>query len=149
MKVNNNLNILSNRRQEQIEENSGLSVNDFLQIMAAELKNQNPLGDGEGGSKTDYISQLAQFTTLEHLGNIGDNLEALSYIGQQGYAFNLIGKEVTIKEDGETITGIVDRARIVDGFGKIEVDGKEYSLNLLVEVANKPEEVKEPEKPEE
>lgn len=144
MKVNNNLNLLRNETKTQPQENSnsGLSVNDFLQIMAAELQNQNPMGSdgGSGGSKTDYITQLAQFTTLEHLGNIGENLEGLSYIGQQGYAFNLIGKEVTIKEDGETIVGIVDRARIVDGFGRIEVNGEEYSLNLLVEVANKPEE---------
>ena len=51
-----------------------LSLDDFLQIMAAEISNQNPMGSDGGGSKTDYISQMAQFTTLDQLAQITENI---------------------------------------------------------------------------
>ncbi|HPP31381.1 MAG TPA: flagellar hook capping FlgD N-terminal domain-containing protein, partial [Soehngenia sp.] len=48
--------------------NKSLSIDDFLKIMAAEIKNQNVSGgESEGGSKTDYLTQMAQFSMLEQL----------------------------------------------------------------------------------
>lgn len=135
MKVNNSFNVSQNQNDMATNKNS-LSVDDFLQIMAAEIRNQNPMGsDGGGGSKTDYITQLAQFTTLEYLGEIGENLNTLNYMGQQQYAFGLIGKEVTLADGDETITGIVEKAKIVKGFAVIQVNGEDYYLGSVIEVA--------------
>ena len=47
----------------------------FLQLLVAQLKQQNPLDPKDG---TEFISQLAQFTSLEELINIRTAMETLS-----------------------------------------------------------------------
>ena len=116
---------------------SSLSVEDFLQIMAAEIKNQSPMGsEGGGSSKTDYISQLAQFTTLEQITSISESMSLLTMMNQQQYSFSLIGKEVTLASEDGNITGIVDRVKFENGFALIQVNNKNYNLGSVLEVAN-------------
>lgn len=113
-----------------------LSMEDFLQIMAAEIKNQSPMGsEGGGGSKTDYISQLAQFTTLEQMSSISESLDLLTFMSQQQYSFSLIGKEVTILDEGEKKTGTVDSVKFDNGFALIKVNSQYYYLGSIIEVS--------------
>lgn len=46
----------------------------FLQLLVAQLKGQNPLDPKDG---TEFVSQLAQFSSLEELINIRTTLEAI------------------------------------------------------------------------
>ncbi|MFZ7131490.1 MAG: flagellar hook assembly protein FlgD [Eubacteriales bacterium] len=116
---------------------SSLSVDDFLQIMAAELKNQNPMGsEGGSGSNTDYISQLAQFTMLEQMTDISDGLDLISFMSQQQYSFSLIGKEVTVQDGEETVDGTVDKVKFENGYAIIVVNDQEYYLGSIIEVRN-------------
>lgn len=144
MKVNNNSAIGQSNQGAGIKKN--LNIEDFLQIMAAEIKNQNPMSSDGGGSKTDYISQLAQFTTLDQLTSITDSLSYLNIMSQQQYAFTLIGKEVKINtgevgEDGKAITidGTVDKVKFNNGIITIEVNGENYYLGSIIEVGNQGE----------
>ncbi len=107
----------------------------FLKIMAAEISNQSFMG-GDSGSKTDYISQLAQFTTLEQMGLITDNLNTLNYMGHQQYAFSLIGKQVTLADGEGNITGIVEKVKLQNGLAIIQVNDKDYYLGSVIEVSN-------------
>lgn len=50
----------------------------FLTLLVAQIKNQNPLNPTDG---TEFLSQLAQFSELEQLISIRQELEA---IGQAG-----------------------------------------------------------------
>lgn len=113
-----------------------LSMEDFLQIMAAEIKNQSPMGsEGGGGSKTDYISQLAQFTTLEQMSSITESLDLLTFMNQQQYSFSLIGKEVTLLDEGQKMTGTVDSVKFDNGFALIGVNSQYYYLGSIIEVS--------------
>src|SRR5256886_3522700 len=47
----------------------------FLQLLVAQLKEQNPLDPKDG---TEFISQLAQFSSLEELINIRTTLDTMS-----------------------------------------------------------------------
>ena len=47
----------------------------FLKLLVAQLKGQNPLDPKDG---TEFITQLAQFTSLEELINIRTSLENIS-----------------------------------------------------------------------
>ena len=47
----------------------------FLQLLVAQLKGQNPLDPKDG---TEFVSQLAQFSSLEELINIRTTLDAMS-----------------------------------------------------------------------
>src|SRR5437763_9800341 len=49
--------------------------NQFLQLLVAQLKGQNPLDPKDG---TEFVSQLAQFSSLEQLINIRTDLDGMS-----------------------------------------------------------------------
>ena len=84
----------------------------FLTLLLAQLKYQDPLNPMEG---TEFSAQLAQFSSLEQLVNMNDKLESLEAV-QQGsnrlQALNLIGTEVEASgnilslKDGEMAKGI-------------------------------------------
>jgi flagellar basal-body rod modification protein FlgD len=48
---------------------------DFLKLLVAQIKNQNPLNPADG---VEFLSQLAQFSQLEQLINIRTQLESLA-----------------------------------------------------------------------
>ena len=118
-----------------------LSVNDFLRIMAAEMSNQTPFGDsgGGGGSKTDYITQMAQFTMLEQMGEMAESINVLALMNQQQYTIGLIGKEVTVTDGDEELVGIVEKVRFQDGYAVAIVNGKEYNLGSIISISDKEE----------
>lgn len=48
---------------------------DFLKLLVAQIRNQNPLSPADG---VEFLTQLAQFTSLEQLISIRTALEALA-----------------------------------------------------------------------
>jgi flagellar basal-body rod modification protein FlgD len=86
-----------------------LGKDDFLKMMIAQLKNQDPLNPMDG---TAFTAQLAQFSSLEQLQNI--NTQLTSFTNQQQalgntQAVSLIGKQVlakgnTVSVDGNPVT---------------------------------------------
>lgn len=88
------------------ESKSSLDKDAFLQLMIAQLKNQDPLEPMDG---TDYSAQLAQFSSLEQLKNINDSLNNsidANYLLTQSVnntmTATLIGKNAKIA--GDTIS---------------------------------------------
>ncbi len=78
-----------------------LGKDEFLKMLIAQLKNQDPLNPLDG---TAFTAQLAQFSSLEQLQNI--NTQLSSFTKQQQalgntQAVNLIGREVLAK--GSTV----------------------------------------------
>jgi flagellar basal-body rod modification protein FlgD len=71
-----------------------LGKDDFMKLLLAQLKNQDPLKPLDG---TDFAAQLAQFSSLEQLSNMNAELKNLS-LNQAStnytQAINMIGKEV-------------------------------------------------------
>lgn len=84
-----------------------LGQNEFLQLLVAQLQNQDPLNPMED---TEFVAQLAQFSSLEHLGNIATGIENLQtqgarqeMIGAAGYIgmeVRASGDAISKKEDG-------------------------------------------------
>ncbi len=73
---------------------SALGKDDFLNLLVAQLKNQDPL---EPMESTEFTAQLAQFTSLEQLGNINDNLEYMKFYQaslSRSQAVNFVGKTI-------------------------------------------------------
>src|ERR1041384_2911708 len=52
------------------------SKSQFLKLLVAQLKGQNPLDPKDG---TEFVSQLAQFSSLEELINIRTSLENIKH----------------------------------------------------------------------
>lgn len=80
-----------------------IGKDDFMKLLLAQLKNQDPLNPMDG---TDFAAQLAQFSSLEQLSNLNTELKTQG-VNQMtlGYAqsANMIGKEVAV-QNGNTVT---------------------------------------------
>lgn len=133
MEVTNN-SAVSQTYSNSTKNSSSLSVDDFLQIMAAEIQNQNPMGgeSGGGGSKTDYLSQLAQFTMLEQMNTMTDGINQMNMLSQ----VSLIGKEVTIYNGEKNIQGVVEKVKFFNSTVILQVNNEDYPINLLMEVSD-------------
>lgn len=111
------------------EKDNSVSVDDFLQLMIAQLRNQdftNPVDD------TQYVTQLAQFATMK-------SMEELASYSKANYVMSLAGKNVTaakfnVNGDVDKETGIVERISLLDEEYKIYVGGKAFSLDQIMEI---------------
>ena len=108
------------------KKNSGLDKEAFLQLLIAQMQYQDPL---EPMDNTEYISQLATFSTLEEMQNMRATTE-------YGYANNLVGKYVIINTDTGTVHGKVDYVMHEKGNIFLAVNDGLYSLEDLDTVAD-------------
>lgn len=111
------------------DRNDVVTMDSFYKLLVAEMSNQDPL---EPTSNTEFISQLASFTSLQAQ---QDNFA----MQKQNYANSLVGQTVTVqgntKED--LITGAVESVSYGDDI-MIKVDGKSYKLTAIKQVYGKP-----------
>lgn len=54
--------------------NAVASKENFLQLLVAQIKNQNPLNPADG---TQFLSQLSQFTEMEQMLGMRQDLQAI------------------------------------------------------------------------
>ncbi len=72
---------------------------DFLMLLVAQLKNQDPLNPSD---PTEFTAQLAQFSQLEQLTNVNESLEGLTtmtFAMERMSALGLIGQEVVVQSE--------------------------------------------------
>ena len=107
------------------EKSSTLDKQAFLQLLVAQMKYQDPL---EPTDNTEYISQLATFSSLEQMQNMSATLEL-----QRGSS--LVGKEVYLETtntstgDTNSVTGVVDYVTFENNKCFVSIDGTLYSLD--------------------
>jgi flagellar basal-body rod modification protein FlgD len=102
-----------------------LTQEDFLSLVAAEMSNQDPLNPT---SNTEYIAQMAQFSTLEQSKSMQQEMAALQ-------ANSLLGRNVTVKDENDNYSqGVVGSVLNNNGTPEIEVDGSYYGLDALVSI---------------
>jgi len=76
-----------------------LGKNDFLNLLVAQLENQDPLNPSK---PTEFTAQLAQYSSLEQLQNINSSMEALDSVKgefERMSALSLIGKNVVAESN--------------------------------------------------
>ncbi len=74
-----------------------LGKDDFLNLLVTQLQHQDPLNPAES---TEFTAQLAQFSSLEQLNNINDNLKNMELFQTSvanSQAVSYIGKEITAR----------------------------------------------------
>lgn len=95
---------------------TSLGKDAFLQLLVAQMQYQDPL---EPTSDTEWISQLAQFSSLEEMQNMS---AAIS----NSQAFSMVGKTVSINTGTGTKEGVVDYVTMSGNKTYVSVDGNKY-----------------------
>lgn len=108
---------LSNYRYEPKTQASGsneLGKNEFMKLMIAQMENQNPLEPQDNG---EFISQLAEFSSLEEMQKISGSVNNFSTQFQSSQALQasaMVGRTVLVPASSSplsnagTISGVVD-----------------------------------------
>jgi flagellar basal-body rod modification protein FlgD len=108
---------------------NALGKDAFLRILVTQMKNQNPL---EPLKDTEFIGQMAQFSSLEQLTNLNQTMT--QFVGGSGSQSlgdhaDLIGKKIFWEQDAngvpESGEGIVKAVSIKNGemIVELETDG--------------------------
>jgi flagellar basal-body rod modification protein FlgD len=111
---------------------AALGKDDFLKLLVAQLQHQDPM---QPTDNAEYMGQLAQFSTLEQITNVGKEMERLRTTSQVDQAVAMIGKNVGyLLEDGTTATGVVDAVAIDDGEIHLKVGENQISPSDVISV---------------
>lgn len=111
---------------------SGLDKSSFLKLLVTQMQYQDPL---EPASSTEYMAQLAQFTSLEEMENLNkafNRSDAQSLVGSY-----VIMKQENVGSDEETyISGLVDYVTMVNGKPFLSINDKFYDYDTLDSVVD-------------
>ncbi|MGO5053706.1 flagellar hook assembly protein FlgD [Lachnospiraceae bacterium LCP25S3_G4] len=114
---------------------NSLDMNDFLQLLAAQLRYQdmnNPMDNAE------MMSQLTQMATVNAMNSMTEMLTSVAEVSTITYAASMIGKELTVVESvdasGEmkTVTGLATGAGFYNGLPCVFIEGKAYALSQIM-----------------
>lgn len=114
-----------------------LGKNDFLNLLAAQLRQQNPLDPVDNAQ---FMAQTAQFNTLEQLQKMNETLEAAMGMNALSQASTLIGRQViALNTDNTRIEGIVKEVTLQDGKPMLLVGDTAVPLDNVVVVGAAPD----------
>ncbi len=115
--------------------NNEIGKDEFLQLLVAQLKYQDPL---EPQSSDQFISTTAQFTVVEKLDELTKQGANTALVNSLTTAGTLVGREVTTNRDGVPVTAVVERSTIRGDQVVLETNLGEISLNEIVSVGAVP-----------
>lgn len=103
----------------------------FLQLLVAQLRNQDPLNPADSG---DFIGQMAQLSALEQLTGLNKMMTEISQKQDELRGLNLLNKKVVVEDDkGELLSGIIE-AVYLGPEPKVLINNQYFSLNAVIEV---------------
>jgi len=112
----------------------------FLKLLVSQVKNQDPM---QPQGSAEYVAQLAQFSSLEQMQNLNDNIVGLALLQQNNALMSqltqssaLIGQNVewTDPQTGVVHTGQVTSVKLQDGLALLEIDGQDVPLGNVTQV---------------
>ena len=107
-----------------------LSQNDFLNLLVAQMKSQDPLNPQ---SDTQMAAQMAQFTSLQQSSTMSGNIATMLTQQQILQANSMLGGTVTLQVDAKTTaSGVVQAVEFNGGSPKIVVNNKSYDLGQVL-----------------
>ncbi|MFN8455288.1 MAG: flagellar hook capping FlgD N-terminal domain-containing protein [Anaerolineae bacterium] len=110
----------------------GLGQDDFMTLLLAQLKNQDPLKPMED---KDFIAQLAQLNSVTQLTEMNKNIKELMTAQGLAQGSALIGQTVTgMAADGTAVTGLVSGLKMAGGKVMVEVSGQSIALDMIKSV---------------
>jgi len=123
---------------------SSLGKDAFMTLLVQQIRSQDPLSPVDNQA---FVAQLAQFSSLEQMQKVNDNLLGLAVLQQSNALMSqltqssaLIGKDVRYVDPttNQTATGQVSTVKIQDGLAVLNIGGKDVPLGNVTEVLGSP-----------
>ena len=112
-----------------VSTNKTLGQDDFLKLLVSQMQSQDPLNPQKD---TDFIAQMAQFSSLEQTKTMSSQLGQISQGQQVTQASSLLGQYVVVTPvSGTPVAGLVNGVTIDKGTPQIMVNGKGYDLSQV------------------
>ena len=124
----NDLSVANTRSRTQGQDEE-LGQSAFLELVIAQLQNQDPTNPQENG---DFIAQLAQFSSVESLDSLNNNFTSFtnSFIANQALqASSLVGRSVSIPGD----TTRLDFGGIISASAELESSAGDVFISVFSE----------------
>ena len=106
-----------NKSLGNVADGQNLGKDDFMKILITQLTHQDPT---EPMKDTEFIAQMAQFSTLEQITNMTQDFGKLAGIFSSSQALGLLGRTVELVDGENIISGVVE-----------EVAGRDTPLLLV------------------
>lgn len=118
-------------------DNSVLNKDDFLKLLIAQIKFQDPFSGGMDPEKS--MSQMTSYSQLEQMINMTNMLSKMAFSQDIAAYTAMIGKKVTYVDpkaaDGTVKQGVVDRVSIKNGQSLLVLDNQsEIALTQVTQV---------------
>lgn len=121
---------------------NNLGVEDFLTLMTAQLKNQDPMKPLEG---TEFVAQLAQFGTVSGIQQMQGSVETLASSLRSTQVLNgtsLVGHDVLAQAESFTLTegvGVAGEVDVPSGAATLQIRITDSSGALVREITTEPQ----------
>lgn len=108
---------------------STLNQDDFLKLLTAQLKNQDPLNPVDSAN---FTSQLAQFSTLSGVQQLNASTQQMLQLQQISQGAALVGKSVKYGDTAaNAVKGTVDAVNFQGGNLLLQIGGKSVPSNQV------------------
>ncbi|MBC8731556.1 flagellar hook assembly protein FlgD [Paraburkholderia sp. UCT2] len=109
----------------------GLDMQSLLQIILTQLTYQDPLKPVDN---FEFVSQLAQFTSLEQTRQMTDKIDDLLSVQSATQTLGLLGRNVDVQTDTALLSGIVKSVSFKDSQPQltIETESGEFLTNANI-----------------
>jgi flagellar basal-body rod modification protein FlgD len=91
---------------------TSIGQEDLFKILLTQLSYQDPLKPMDN---QEFVSRLAQFTSLEQTKEMNDRMEYLVTMESTNQSLGLLGKTVEVQADGKSVVGDVTTIRFDQG----------------------------------
>lgn len=112
-----------------------LGADDFMKILTTQLSAQDPMNPMKD---TEFISQMANFTSLEQMRSLSASFDSFSADQKMAAAPSFLGRQVSIADAADEVTGVVEAIKLKDGKPAVIVNGKTYETKLITGISAPP-----------
>jgi flagellar basal-body rod modification protein FlgD len=113
-----------------------MGKDEFLKILLTQLSHQDPIQPMED---KEFIAQMAQFSSLEQITNMGQGIEKVAELLARTQALALLGSIVDVEDGSVMITGEVEE--VTGGsFPQLLVNGNYYDFSQVQSVRTRKKE---------
>lgn len=108
---------------------SGIGQDQFLQLLVAQLQNQDPLDPIDN---QEFIAQLATLNSVQGLQNLNASFAEMLKLQQLTQGTNLIGKTVEYTPtNGTPTSGVVESVTVRDGSFVLQIGTDSVTLDQI------------------